>query len=84
MGGNKLRKLEFLAADALREGADTLIAVAIAQIVLRTGADGIFQQRHAVQAQFGGDRRRRWRWGETNCASWSFSPPMRCAKGRIL
>lgn len=25
MGGNKLRKLEFLAADALREGADTLI-----------------------------------------------------------
>jgi tryptophan synthase beta subunit len=22
--------------------------------------------------------------GETNCASWSFSPPMRCAKGRIL
>ena len=28
--------------------------------------------------------RRRWRWGETNCASWSFSPPMRCAKGRIL
>jgi tryptophan synthase beta subunit len=21
--------------------------------------------------------------GETNCASWSFSPPMRCAKGRI-
>ncbi len=25
MGGNKLRKLEFLVADALREGADTLI-----------------------------------------------------------
>lgn len=25
MGGNKIRKLEFLAADALREGADTLV-----------------------------------------------------------
>ncbi len=31
MGGNKLRKLEFLAADALREGADTLITAGAIQ-----------------------------------------------------
>ena len=31
MGGNKLRKLEFLAADALREGADTLIPAGASQ-----------------------------------------------------
>ena len=31
MGGNKLRKLEFLAADALREGADTLITAGAVQ-----------------------------------------------------
>lgn len=31
MGGNKLRKLEFLAADALREGADTLISAGAIQ-----------------------------------------------------
>lgn len=31
MGGNKLRKLEFLAADALREGADTLITAGTIQ-----------------------------------------------------
>ena len=33
MGGNKLRKLEFLAADALREGADTLITADILRIM---------------------------------------------------
>ena len=32
MGGNKLRKLEFLAADALREGADTLITAGAIQL----------------------------------------------------
>ncbi|WMY76021.1 D-cysteine desulfhydrase [Buttiauxella selenatireducens] len=31
MGGNKLRKLEFLAADALREGADTLVTAGAIQ-----------------------------------------------------
>lgn len=31
LGGNKLRKLEFLAADALREGADTLITAGAIQ-----------------------------------------------------
>ncbi|ELE9244220.1 D-cysteine desulfhydrase [Enterobacter kobei] len=31
MGGNKLRKLEFLAADALREGSDTLITAGAIQ-----------------------------------------------------
>lgn len=31
MGGNKLRKLEFLAADALREGTDTLITAGAIQ-----------------------------------------------------
>ncbi|EGE0300867.1 pyridoxal-phosphate dependent enzyme [Escherichia albertii] len=31
MGGNKLRKLEFLAADALREGADTLLTAGAIQ-----------------------------------------------------
>lgn len=31
MGGNKLRKLEFLAADALREGADTLFTAGAIQ-----------------------------------------------------
>ncbi|WP_064359019.1 D-cysteine desulfhydrase [Raoultella ornithinolytica] len=31
MGGNKLRKLEFLAADALRDGADTLITAGAIQ-----------------------------------------------------
>ncbi len=31
MGGNKLRKLEFLVADALREGADTLITAGAIQ-----------------------------------------------------
>lgn len=31
MGGNKLRKLEFLAAEALREGADTLITAGAIQ-----------------------------------------------------
>ena len=31
MGGNKLRKLEFLAADALREGADTFITAGAIQ-----------------------------------------------------
>jgi len=31
MGGNKLRKLEFLAADALREGAETLITAGAIQ-----------------------------------------------------
>lgn len=31
MGGNKLRKLEFLSADALREGADTLITAGAIQ-----------------------------------------------------
>lgn len=31
MGGNKLRKLEFLAADALRQGADTLITAGAIQ-----------------------------------------------------
>lgn len=31
MGGNKLRKLEFLAADALREGADTLVTAGAVQ-----------------------------------------------------
>jgi D-cysteine desulfhydrase len=31
MGGNKLRKLEFLAADVLREGADTLITAGAIQ-----------------------------------------------------
>lgn len=31
MGGNKLRKLEFLAADALRKGADTLITAGAIQ-----------------------------------------------------
>ncbi|HHT7532156.1 TPA: D-cysteine desulfhydrase [Raoultella planticola] len=31
MGGNKLRKLEFLGADALREGADTLITAGAIQ-----------------------------------------------------
>ena len=31
MGGNKLRKLEFLAADALREGADTVITAGAIQ-----------------------------------------------------
>src|SRR5690606_39941668 len=31
MGGNKLRKLEFLAADALREGPDTLITAGAIQ-----------------------------------------------------
>lgn len=31
MGGNKLRKLEFLAADALREGVDTLITAGAIQ-----------------------------------------------------
>ena len=40
MGGNKLRKLEFLAADALREGADTLITAGAIQSnhVLQTAA----------------------------------------------
>ncbi|EMM0380729.1 D-cysteine desulfhydrase [Pluralibacter gergoviae] len=31
LGGNKLRKLEFLAADALREGADTLVTAGAIQ-----------------------------------------------------
>ncbi len=31
MGGNKLRKLEFLAADALRQGADTLVTAGAIQ-----------------------------------------------------
>ncbi|MFB4226354.1 D-cysteine desulfhydrase [Escherichia fergusonii] len=31
MGGNKVRKLEFLAADALREGADTLVTAGAIQ-----------------------------------------------------
>lgn len=31
MGGNKVRKLEFLCADALRRGADTLVTVGAAQ-----------------------------------------------------
>jgi D-cysteine desulfhydrase (EC 4.4.1.15) len=31
MGGNKLRKLEFLAADALREGADVLLTAGAIQ-----------------------------------------------------
>lgn len=31
MGGNKLRKLEFLAADALRDGADTLVTAGAIQ-----------------------------------------------------
>ena len=33
MGGNKLRKLEFLAADALREGAETLITAGAIQAI---------------------------------------------------
>ncbi len=31
LGGNKLRKLEFLAADALRQGADTLVTAGAIQ-----------------------------------------------------
>lgn len=40
MGGNKLRKLEFLAADALREGADTLITAGAIQSNIRSVYSG--------------------------------------------
>ena len=50
MGGNKLRKLEFLAADALREGADTLITAGAIQSnhVRQTAAVGAKQGLHCV------------------------------------
>ncbi len=58
MGGNKLRKLEFLAADALREGADTLITA------------GAIQSNH-VRSDGGGRREAgatAWRYWKTPLA----------------
>lgn len=46
MGGNKLRKLEFLAADALREGADVLLTAGAIQ-------SNHVRQTAAVAARFG-------------------------------
>ncbi len=51
LGGNKLRKLEFLAADALREGADVLITAGAIQ-------SNHVRQTAAVAAEAGTEMRR--------------------------
>src|SRR3954465_4815446 len=73
-GGNKVRKLEFLAADALAKGYDTLVSIggihshhtrAVTGVARHLGLEVVTVQEHWVDLDDPGLARRRSKWSTT-------------------